>query len=46
VFGWIYAPVHDYTKLLFISLSVLIGGSAAFAVGAAWLRFQNEQRIP
>lgn len=42
VFGWIYGPVHDYTKLLWISLSVLIGGCAAFAIGAASLRHRKR----
>jgi Na+/proline symporter len=34
LFEWAYGPMHDYAKLLVVSLGVLAGGCAAFALGA------------
>lgn len=33
VFEWLYGPMHDYVKLLIISVVVLAGGCAAFGLG-------------
>lgn len=45
VFAWLYGPMHEYTKLLIISLVVMAGGCCAFAVGAVVARRRLHKEL-